>query len=243
MKNKMMLHCGGKEVGFEELAAVPLPEETNTYVPVSFADIVNNTKMVADDLLKGYEYDSSQYALAGKDQRFFGVHFYKGDDFDDQTPQMHQAIGMRSSYDKSMANGICAGARIFVCDNMSFFGEITIMRKHTKNVIQDLQDELVKALYRANHSFLNLVEDADIMADKPLTNNKAYEFIGKLYGHNVLKPRQLAETFRHWKNPPYEEFQDKNMWSLYNACTESLKSTPPNRILEQHIKLHKYATA
>ena len=236
--NKMILHCGGKEVSYDELAAVPLPEETSTYIPVSFADIVKNAKQIADDLLKDHTYKDSQYALAGKDQRMFSVLRYQN-----CNDEMGLAIGVRSSYDKSMSNGFCIGASIFVCDNLAFSGDITYMRKHTKNVLEDLEKEMTHKIYSSQKNFNNILEDKFDMAKKLMTNNQAYEFIGKLYGHNVLKPRQLAETFRNWKKPPHEEFQERNMWSLYNACTEALKSTPPNRILEQHIKLHNYATA
>tara|TARA_R100000750_G_scaffold52131_1_gene37290 strand:+ start:3686 stop:4399 length:714 start_codon:yes stop_codon:yes gene_type:complete len=236
--NKMILHCGGKEVSYDELAAVPLPEETSTYIPVSFADIVKNAKQIADDLLKDHTYKDSQYALAGKDQRMFSVlRYYSCND------EMGLAIGVRSSYDKSMSNGFCIGASIFVCDNLAFSGDITYMRKHTKNVLEDLEKEMTHKIYSSQKNFNNILEDKFDMTKKLMTNNQAYEFIGKLYGYNVIKPRQLAETFRNWKKPPHEEFQERNMWSLYNACTEALKSTPPNRILEQHIKLHNYATA
>jgi hypothetical protein len=61
-------------------------------------------------------------------------------------------------------------------------------------------------------------------------------------GHGVLKPRQVAKALKQWNNPP-NAFASRSMWSLYNACTEALKSTPPNRILESHIKLHEFATA
>ena len=42
--SQMLLHCGGRSVSFDELAAVPLPEETETYTPVAFKDIVMNIK-------------------------------------------------------------------------------------------------------------------------------------------------------------------------------------------------------
>jgi len=76
--SQMLLHCGGRNVSFDELAAVPLPEQTETYTPVAFQDIVTNAKQIADDLLKDYSYVDSNYALAGKDQRMFAIHTYRG---------------------------------------------------------------------------------------------------------------------------------------------------------------------
>ena len=54
----------------------------------------------------------------------------------------------------------------------------------------------------------------------------------------MIKPRQLTQTLREWRNPIHDEFKERNVWSLYNAMTSALKSTPPNKIMEKHIDLH-----
>jgi len=121
---------------------------------------------------------------------------------------------------------------------MSFTGEVTYMRKHTKNVFEDLQDKLVSVLYKSKDKFANIVKDAEDMKDIEITTDDAFSFIGRAFGYKTLGARQASDAIRHWNSPPYAEFMDKSVWSLYNACTESLKSTPPNKILERHIDLH-----
>ena len=228
-----MIHCGGKQVNFAELSAIPLPERTDTYEPVPFSDLLVNTKRICDDILD-LEFVDQKLAVSKNEQRFFGLLQYK----DPKNEEMGQAIGIRSSHDKSMSNGFCSGATVFVCDNMSFTGDITYMRKHTKNVMDDLQDKLVSVLYRSKDKFFNIVEDTKNMKDIPISTDDAYSFIGRAFGHKTLGARQASDAIRHWNSPPYSEFMQKNVWSLYNACTESLKSTPPNKILEKHIDLH-----
>jgi len=44
-------------------------------------------------------------------------------------------LGLRTSYDKSFANGVCIGASVFVCDNLSFQGEVKFERKHTPRYV------------------------------------------------------------------------------------------------------------
>ena len=63
--------------------------------------------------------------------------------------------------------------------------------------------------------------------------------MGLLYGRGILTPRQLPIVKDNWKKPVYDEFKEKSMWSFYNACTEALKTSPPNQILNRHIKLHQ----
>ena len=236
----MILHCGGKNVNFTELQSVPLPEKTETYTPVAFSDLITNAQEVASDLLTDFEFKGASYALAGKDQRMFAVLNYEGEE-----PDMGVSLGIRSSYDKSMSNGYCFGANITVCDNLIFAGDFVIMRKHTKNVFDDLKNQLVSTLYdfKRNSKFQNIVEDRNNMINTNMDTDQAYQFLGRMFGYGVLKARQLTTAVNCWKNPPYNEFNDHSMWSLYNACTEALKSTPPNKIIQQHIKLHEYATA
>ena len=85
----MMLHCGGRSVSFAELQGVPLPEETETYTPVAFTDLVTNAQEVAEDLLTDYKFRDAQYALAAKDQRMFAILNFEGDD-----PEMNLSLGM-----------------------------------------------------------------------------------------------------------------------------------------------------
>ena len=43
-------------------------------------------------------------------------------------------VGVRNSHDKSFPAGLVIGASIFVCDNLSFSGEVKLARKHTVHV-------------------------------------------------------------------------------------------------------------
>jgi len=235
----MMIHCGGRAVDYEELAGVPLPEETTTYKPVAYHDLVMNVKNIADDLLVDKTYEKANYALSKDDQRFFAVLQYR----DNETENIGYAIGLRSSHNRSMSIGMCIGAQVFVCDNLAFTGSVKYMRTHTKNVFQDLEDKLVSTIYSSKDKFANILKDKDNMQNVIMNDDKAYSFLGRLGGYGILQSQQLSKAYKLWRKPPHVEFEDNSLWSLYNACTEALKSTQPNKILEKHIALHKYATS
>ena len=237
----IMTHCGGRIVDFNEVASVPLPEQTNTYIPVPYENLVLNTRKIADRLLNEYSFVKDQFALSGgenKDQRMFAVLQYEANN-----SEMGYAIGIRSSYDKSMSNGFCAGAQIFVCDNLMFRGEVTYMRKHTKNVWNDIEEKTMTSLYRGMDNFQNLSKDSEQMKERDVSNDIAGSFLGRLFINGDMTPRQLQKAKQQWFKPIHEEFEPNTLWSLYNACTESLKTTPPNKILEKHISLHRHAMA
>jgi hypothetical protein len=238
----IMTHCGGRIVNFDEIQSVPLPEQTDTYIPVSFGDLVSNTRKIANRLLNDYSFVKDQYALSGgenKDQRMFAVLQYESTD----NPEMGYAVGIRSSYDKSMSNGFCAGAQIFVCDNLMFRGEVTYMRKHTKNVWNDIEEKTMTTLYRGIENFQNLTEDSERMKEREIPKDIAGSFLGRLFINGIMTPRQMQKAKQQWFKPNHEEFEPNTLWSLYNASTEALKTTPPNKILEKHIDLHRHAMA
>ena len=230
----LLMHQGGDYCSLDDLRTIPLPKETRTYKPVSHYDLAKNLAEVSSGLLRGYQLEKAQYGLARDGNQMFGIHSYRNG----ISSSMGLSIGFRNSYDKSMSVGIAIGASVFVCDNLALTGEIAIMRKHTANVWNDLEELTITTIYRSQHNFSKIVEDAETMAKRYLSNDNAFRLLGLLYGNDVISPRQIPAVKREWLNPSHDEFEDRNVWSFYNACTEALKSTPPNKIMEKHISLH-----
>ena len=232
--NQLLMHTdGGDYASLDELRAIPMPAETPTYKPVSHYDLAKNLAEVSGTLLRDYELERSQYGLARDGSQLFGVHTYRNG-----SDSMGLSIGFRNSYDKSMSVGIAIGASVFVCDNLALTGEIAIARKHTSNVWSDLEELTITTIYRSQHNFSRIVEDSQVMQGQHLTDNDAYRLIGLLYGQGIITPRQIPVVKKEWLTPSHDEFADRNVWNFYQAVTESLKTAPPNRIMEKHIALH-----
>ena len=234
--NQLLVHTrGANYVQLDDLRNVPLPQTTESYTPVSHYDLAVNLAEVSQDLLQDFRFRKAQYGLARKGNQMFGVLMYQNG-----SEEMGLSIGFRNSYDKSMSVGIAIGASVFVCDNLAFTGDITVMRKHTLNVWSDLEEMMVTTIYRSQHNFQHIVEDARKFREIPLQDDHAFAMMGQLFGYNIITPRQMPIFKHEWLKPKHEDFQPRNMWSLYNAGTEALKSCPPNHILERHLKYHKH---
>lgn len=231
----LLLHRGGEDATLDDLRAVPLPEETETYKPVSHYDLATNLAEVSRSLLRGYTLEKGAYGLARDGSQMFGVLTYRNG----ISSEMGLSIGFRNSYDKSMSVGIAIGASVFVCDNLALTGQIAIMRKHTAAVWDDLEELTITTIYRSQHNFHRIYEDSQEMQAWSLTDDDAYKLTGLLYGRGIITPRQLPIVKKEWQDPSHEEFYDRNAWSFYNAVTEALKSAPPNKIMEKHIALHE----
>ena len=235
MTQELLMHTsGGDYCTLDDLRNIPLPEETPTYKPVSHFDLAKNLAEVSGTLLRDYELERSQYGLAREGAQLFGVHTYRNG-----SDSMGLSIGFRNSYDKSMSVGIAIGASVFVCDNLALTGEIAIARKHTSNVWQDLEELSITTIYRSQHNFHRIVEDAQIMQGQHLSDDDAYRLTGLMYGHGIITPRQIPIVRKEWLTPSHDEFEDRNLWNFYQAVTEALKGSPPNKIMERHIALHQ----
>lgn len=233
----LVVHRGGHMVTKDEMALIEVPQATDSYLPVPHNHLADTLATIGQDILTGFTLHKEQYALAREGAQMFAVHTYKNTQSD-----MGLSIGFRNSYDKSMAIGIAIGASVFVCDNLSLTGEISIMRKHTANVWKGLEDVAISTLYRSQKNFEKIVADSEAMRGVEIGDDEAFRMIGLLFGHGILSPRQLPVVKEQWLKPSHADFQPRNVWSLYNAATESLKSCPPIMIMERHIQLHNMIT-
>lgn len=234
----LILHSGGKACTRDELDLIPMPEQTATYQPVSHFQLTNRLMTISQDIMSGFTLSGEKYGIARDGNQLFAVLQFRNSNED-----MGLALGFRNSYDKSMAVGFACGASVFVCDNMCLTGDIVVMRKHTKSVWAELEERAISACYRAMQNYRQVVIDAGTFQTLPMDTDTGFSHLGRLYGHDLIGPRQMSVAKEEWLRPRHEAFAPRTGWSLYNAVTESLKSCAPVDIMERHIDLHAYFKA
>jgi hypothetical protein len=117
-----------------------------------------------------------------------------------------------------------AGAQVFVCDNLSFSGDVKIARKHTRFILRDLpfltQQAIGGVMERWHH------QDQRISAykGKNVTNRSAHDLIIRSTDVGACTTRQIPAILQEWRNPRHEEFQPRTLWSLFNSVTEVQKT-------------------
>ena len=234
------MHTGGISKSFEELKTFQPPKATKTYSPVAHSDLIGIVKDNAEKTLQGYSFKDESFGVSPKigeniGDKLFGVMTYEHDTI----PDLGLSIGIRNSYDQSLSAGLVCGAKVFVCDNLAFSGDIRVSRKHTGDVVGDLENLIKSAMYQAPGRHQAIATDMEHMKEYSCTNDEAYSILGVAYGRDILKPRQLLGARNAWLNPPQEDFEDRNLWSLYNAITEALKSSSAREIMESHVSSHQ----
>ena len=230
----LLLHKGAEPATIEQLAMIPLPQETRSYKPVAHHELANMLSSMATNLLPEFELVNTQFGLARDGAKMFGVHTFKNGD-----SALGLSIGFRNSYDRSLSVGIALGAQVFCCDNLCLHGELKILRKHTSNVHADIDSLALSAIYRSRSAFNQIKQDAEVMKQIPMSDDEAYRMLGLVYGRGIITPRQIPVVKKEWLEPSHDAFEDRSLWSFYNAVTESLKSSPPQSIMERHLAIHK----
>lgn len=216
----LMLHTGAKTVERGQLAIVPTPERTETWVPISHERFLNG---VIDNLERNHMTIVNQsHALAKDGNRYFGLlEVRNGHNATDYAT----VIGLRNSHDKTFPAGIVVGAQVFVCDNLSFSGEIKLARKHTVNVERDLPMLISRAVGKlADQRGLQDQRFAGYKATE-LSDAAAHDLIIRAVDTQVCPVTYIPGVISEWRNPRHPEFcNGKTGWRLFNAFTECLKS-------------------
>src|SRR5438093_3947750 len=141
MTQDLVVHRGGWDSTAADLASVLVPDHTESYVAVPYGRLLEEVKLQVPRF--GLKVVGERFALARDGNQMFGVlSCTNGHNAEDWC----LAIGLRSSYDRSLAVGLVAGSHVFVCDNLAFHGETEATRKHTVHVFRDLPDMVYKLL-------------------------------------------------------------------------------------------------
>jgi len=228
----LIVHRGGWEATKADLAAVPVPDPTESYHPVPYGRFIEEVELHVPRF--GLTVQSSAFALAREGGQMFGVlTCVNGKPAADYA----LAIGLRSSYDRSLALSCCSGSRTFVCDNLAFSGEVTMHRKHTVNVFRDLPDLIYRMLSQV--SSMRERTDGEIAAMKvrELPPAHAHHLMVEAVKANVLPASRLPKVIEAWEEPKHEEFAPRTAWSLFNAFTEVQKGGSPRFQMEGSLRL------
>jgi hypothetical protein len=233
--NGMMLHCGAETVTRAMVEAVPVPAFTRSYRPVPYATAIDflhetiATKIGAPIL-------SETYGLNKKGDQLFALATLDMGD-----AESGLSIGLRQSYNKSLALGVAVGAQVFVCDNLCFSGDaFMIVRKNTTNVWEDFKALVTAQVAGALGHHTNMQADVAKLKATPCNERRGYSFLGVMLGEGLLTPTQATVAFTDWTTPRHEAFAERNMWALYNAITEGLKKGAPARTIDRHADAHSF---
>lgn len=211
----LMLHAGAEAVDYAALRALPTPDATVSHVPIPHHSVVDMVKYSLGFF--GHEIVTEDYGVTPDGNRFFGVLTLKSPygDYSDQ-------VGLRNSHDKKFPIGIAIGSRVFTCDNLAFFGEHVIKRKHTANAKRDLPGlvaEVIEPLgIQRKQQFDTFERYRATALDDRLVNHA----IMTMFRRDVINVTRIADVLQAYEQPDFEWGDQRTAWRLFNATTFAL---------------------
>jgi uncharacterized protein DUF932 len=239
-KLNLTLHCGAASVGREEVSRVYTPDPTETWCPVPHHRLIEQVETALNTL--DMEVVNQSHALTKDGNRYFGllqVARANGGGAEEGERERDYAFvaGLRNSHDKSFPAGLAIGAGVFVCDNLSFSGEVQFTRRHTSRILEALPILTAEAVSKLQHGWTK--QDARINGykDQQLTDEQVHDIVIRSLDTKAITTAQLPRILHEWRNPRHDEFKIRNIWSLFNSFTEVMKSTALSELPRRTIKL------
>ncbi|RRJ96974.1 DUF932 domain-containing protein [Opitutaceae bacterium TAV4] len=222
MKCNLCLHCGAAAIERDALRHVRTPLSTPTWTPIPHLRIIEQVERALTAVYLSIV--AQAHSLSHGGDRYFGlIQVQNGSQHDDYA----WVLGLRNSHDKRFPAGIVAGAQVFVCDNLSFHGEVQIARKHTRFINRDLPmltERAIGQLVDRWHS-----QDTRIARyqDAAIGDTEAHDLMIRAVDSGVCPVSTLPKVIHQWREPDHEAFRPRNIWSLFNGFTEALKGNLP----------------
>jgi hypothetical protein len=214
----LLLHCGASAVSRNALSRVKTPSQTATWTPVPHLDLLQRVEqtLAANEI----EIINQVHSLSHEGLRYFGLLEVAQARQNDEYAYL---IGVRNSHDRTFPAGIVAGARVLVCDNLSFSGEVKLARKHTRFILRDLPALAHQAISRIVTSWNHQDHRIEMYHNTKITDKTAHDLVIRASDVGVCSNRQIPRIIGEWRDPSHEAFKPRTLWSYFNAYTEVFK--------------------
>ena len=233
-RKSVNLHiCGGNRtlVDYDLVKAVPTPpveyrkkenalgERNVSYQPIAHHELVERTKGFLGD--NGFTIQDEVHSLARDNNHYFGL--FSVDHPNRAESDRGCVVGLRNSHDKTFPAGLCAGDAPFVCDNLIFTNTIKLARRHTRNILQDLNFTINRALGKLFGFWHGQDNRIEAYKNFEIGNAQANDIVIRAAKAGALPKSKIMDVVNQWESSDHPEFWDRNVNSLYNAFTEVYK--------------------
>ena len=232
----LISHSGAVEVTHDQLNRLEEPKPlTETHTPIHHGRFVSLVKQEIEK--QGFEIIREEFSLRQGAPEMAPNGFRATNGFDDlfglikvkgTLEGVDHSIGVRGSNTMNFSRQLGAGNHVMVCDNLCFFAQVILGRKHTANIWNDLPDMVGVALNEIAVAFEYDKVRTEVYRNSRISDQKAHDVMMRsIQGGNKdqqTPASKLGAWVNEWLNPSHDEFKPRNAWSLINAHTEVAKS-------------------
>jgi hypothetical protein len=219
---------------YDLLIAAEKPAMTTSYHPMGHGELIDYVKERVDKM--GLKVVNERYSINKGAQQMFGEMAISCED-----EGLRWALGFRNSYDKSLPVGFVAGAQVIVCSNLMLRGDVRQVRKHTTNILKDIDTKFDLIQKNIDDNFNKLKKEVVFYKEQELTYDHAAQLYGKiLMKHSdVATVQQVTKAIQLFKEPIHG-FGNDTAWGFVNTFTEVFKEVHPWLGPKQYLNLREF---
>ena len=235
--NGLMAHCGSEITPLAVVMNAKTPRPTETHYPIPHGVLIES---VRDQLsYRGHSIKEEAHAMTPDGDRYFGLLRLDADS-EGYAPM----VGIRNAHDKRLSAGLVVGSNVFVCDNLAFSGEVSMRRKHTRNILKDLPDLVIDLVERAGVYMTQQDDRIEAYKARSLPYKMADAFAVQMARDGVIPDSKVMAVVKEIHEPSHPEHNQggTTVWTAFNAATEILKPkglNQMNTLVGRTDKLHR----
>jgi len=190
-----------------------------SYRPIGHNLLIDKTRNHLDQA--GFTIEGESHNLAREGKRYFGL--FQVSHPDRESGDRGTVVGLRNAHDKCFPAGLCAGDAPFVCDNLIFTNTVKLARRHTKNILAELDHVISRTLGRLFDFWVGQDNRIESYKNFELSNPQVNDLVIRAYKAGAIPKTKVTDVVDQWEKSDHSTFWDRNMNSLYNAFTEVYK--------------------
>lgn len=235
----LTLHCGGKEVSIDDLKRVHTPSPG--YRELSSGRRVVSHQPIGHYAALGYVHGALQrsgwsieneVAVLNRDgahafgmlevrrdvstAELLGLGNPGGDGFS-------TVVAWRNSHDKAFPFSLGAGQGTWVCDNLCFFSEVQIRRRHTRYIHRDLPGLVDRTMAKLLAGKIDNDRRISLYQETEISQDQAAALIVAAAEAKVVGSQKIIPILQSFRTPEHPEFKGSTVYTLQNAFTEHFK--------------------
>ena len=220
----------------ELLLSTPLPQETNSYKPISHEQLIDLTLTGIEK--SGFKLETELYSSAQEGNIANGR--YTISNVADSEMQLQ--IGWQNSYNKQLTLKFALGTQIIICKNGMVSGDFGAFKKKHVGEIQTFTPQAITDYIKsAEEAFKRIQVEREAMKQIEVDKRIISELIGRLYiEEELIQSTQLNIIQRELKKPTHNYGAEGSFWELYQFTTFSMKEIHPRLWMENHMNVHKF---
>lgn len=220
--SNLILHCGAAKADREQLVQVRTPDGDKSWCPIPHETLVSEVEGALNRA--NMRIVTEAHGLSADGARYFGLlQVSNGNEQGDYS----YILGLRNFHDKRFPVGLVVGSAVLVCDNLSFSGEITIARKHTRFIARDLPGLVSGAVGQLGDRWHAQGDRFNAYRQHELTETQAHDLLIRALDNRAITVTQIPAILQEWRTPRHPEFtaNGHSAWRFFNAITEAVKGS------------------